>query len=138
MMCKKLLYCFLILCFCSCWLVACKGKQENVQSEKALDFQIVMLDKAPQEVLQMVEEKKKNPFSFTYKEEKSLYICVGYGKKPSGGYSITVEHLAESENAVYVKTSLIGPSKEDAKIKGTSYPCLVIQTQDIDKAVVFE
>lgn len=135
---KKMLFCCIMICLCSFLFLACQGKKANAQPQKDLDFQIVMMEQVPQEVTQMIEEKKQTPFSFTYKEEKSLYICVGYGEKNSGGYSITVEHLSEAENAVYVKTNLIGPNKEDFQIQGTSYPCLVIQTEDIDKAVVFE
>ena len=86
----------------------------------------------------MIEEKKRMPFRFTYEDDGMLYICIGYGEKPSGGYSITVDELMEAENAVYVNTSLIGPDNEDVKVKGTSYPNLIIRTKDIDKAVVFE
>lgn len=135
---KKELFCSIMLCFCSVFLFACKGEMTNEKSGRDLTFQIVTSEQIPTEMIQMIEEKKQTPFSFTYREDKSLYICVGYGEKNSGGYSITVEYLSEAENAVYVKTNLIGPTKEEAKIQGTSYPCLVIQTEDIDKTVVFE
>lgn len=133
---KKLILC--CICVCSFLLYACGLKGEKIAKIRDLNFQIVPLEQTPEELVQLVEEKKSNPFSFTYKDERKLYICVGYGKKNSGGYSITVENLFEADNAVYVDTNLIGPTKEDTKIQGTSYPCLVVQTEDVDKAVVFE
>ena len=133
---KRLFLC--CICICSFLLPACGKENTTIHQIKDLDFQIVMKEQAPEEVVQLIDEKKHNSFSFTYKEENKLYICVGYGKKNSGGYSITVESLFEADNAVYVDTNLIGPSKEDIEIGGNSYPCLVIQTEDIDKSVVFE
>lgn len=134
---RKIVFLFSI-CLWSFLLSACGEKRTEASRGKDLDFQIVMMEQAPKEVRQMIMEKKQQPFFFTYREEGQLYICVGYGEKSSGGYSITVEGLTEADNAVYVDTNLIGPGTEDTKIQGTSYPCLVIRTKDIDKAVVYD
>lgn len=121
-----------------CVAAGCMQKEGGVSKLRDLDFEILTQDQVGDELSQMIEEKKVLPFRFTYQEDGMLYICIGYGKKPSGGYSITVDELMEAENAIYVDTNLIGPDKEDSKIKGISYPHLVIRTQDLDKSVVFQ
>ena len=63
---------------------------------------------------------------------------MGYGKQPTGGYSISVTELYETENAVYVHTNLLGPSAEELKKESPSYPHIVIKMEKRDKAVVFE
>ena len=41
-------------------------------------------------------EKKEASFKMTYADSGYLYLCVGYGKQDSGGYSITVDDLYAS------------------------------------------
>ena len=38
---------------------------------------------------------------------------MGYGTQETGGYSIAVNALYETANAIYVDTNLIGPAPED-------------------------
>ena len=61
-----------------------------------------------------------------------------YGEQESGGYSITVEDLYLTENAVYVKTCLIGPGAEVPNDGVKSYPYIVIKTEYLDYSVVFD
>ena len=42
---------------------------------------------------EIVKEKRQNAFKLTYADAGYLYICTGYGKQDSGGYSITVDSL---------------------------------------------
>lgn len=73
-----------------------------------------------------------------------MYICVGYGKQETGGYSITVNDLYLTANAIYVDTNLIGPEPENRELyhaqetEGASYPYIVVKMQYLDKAVVFD
>ena len=85
-----------------------------------------------------MEEKRKGEFKLTYEEEGQLYLCIGYGEQKTSGYSIAVNELYLSENAIYFDTSLIGPSKEEQVAESVSYPCLVVRTEYVDKPVVFQ
>ena len=67
-----------------------------------------------------------------------LYLCVGYGKQDSGGYSITVDDLYASGEMIYLDTSLIGPKQAKELSKTPSYPYIVIKTPFEDKTVVFD
>lgn len=119
-------------------LSGCGKKQETVEKVRDLELTVVAEDMLPEELLKVVAEKKNLPFKFTFQDGGYLYICIGYGEQESGGYSITVEDLYLTENAVYVKTRLLGPAA-DVPIDGVkSYPYIVIKTEYLDYAVVFE
>ena len=102
-----------------------------------LDFTVLSEDVIPKELLDVIEERKEEPFELSFKDGKNLYLVVGYGKQETGGYSIVVEDLYLTEEAIYVSTGLLGP---DPGQKGTreSYPVIVIKTELLDKNILFE
>lgn len=116
------------------------GKQEQGPPEKIRDLELTVVaeEMLPAELLSVVTEKKTAPFKFTFQDGDYLYICIGYGEQESGGYSITVEDLYLTENAVYVKTCLIGPGAEVPNDGVKSYPYIVIKTEYLDYSVVFD
>ena len=70
-----------------------------------------------------------------------MYVCIGYGEQISGGYSIAVNALYLTDNAIYADTTLLGPDPADAaagKQKAPSFPYIVLKTEFVDKPVVFE
>ena len=73
-----------------------------------------------------------------------MYICVGYGKQETGGYSITINELYLTANAIYMDTNLIGPEPESRELyhaqekDGASYPYVVVKMEYLDKSVVFD
>jgi hypothetical protein len=115
---------------------------QMISSEKVklrdLDFTIQSEETMPKEVLQMVQEKKAEPFKFTFTDEENLYICIGYGQQERGGYSIAVDALYLTEDAIYVETTLLGPQDGEKSPKIASYPYIVIKTEALDQTVVCE
>ena len=118
-------------------LNSCKDKEEVVRV-KDLEFTVVPEHEIPEALLATINEKKVEPFklTFTTKGNEYLYIAVGYGAKNTGGYSISVDDLFLSTNAIYVDTSLIGPGK-DLVIQAITYPYIVLKLEYMDKSVVF-
>ena len=123
-----------ILLLCGC------GKNTSQAPEKIRDLELTVVseDKLPEELLEAVNEKKASPFKFTFQDGNYLYICIGYGEQESGGYSITVEDLYLTKNAVYVKTCLMGPGADVPNDGVKSYPYIVIKTEYLDYSVVFD
>ena len=117
------------------------GKQtDTLEKVKDLEFTVLAEDNIPEELKKIIDEKKIHPFKVTYRDNGFLYICVGYGEQVSGGYSITVNALYLTENAVYADTSLLGPDpaeKAAVKKNSPSYPYVVVKTEFVDKPVVF-
>ena len=123
---------------CMLLLAGCSVQTNEREKLKDLEYTIVEEGKAPEGLQTILEEKRKEPFKLTYEEEQNLYLCVGYGEQKTGGYSIAVNELYLSENAVYFDTSLIGPSREETVAEMPSFPCLVVKTEYVDKPVVFQ
>lgn len=120
-------------------LTGCGKKQpETPEKIRDLELTVVAEEKLPQELLAAITEKKAQPFKFTFQDGGYLYICIGYGEQESGGYSITVEDLYLTENAVYVKTCLIGPGADVPNDGVKTYPYIVIKTEYLDYSVVFD
>ena len=108
---------------------------------KDLEFTVLAEENIPEELRTVIEEKKSSAFKVTYQDNGFLYICVGYGQQVSGGYSITVNALYLTDNAIYADTTLLGPDPADPateKKKAPSCPYIVLKTEFIDKPVVFE
>jgi hypothetical protein len=119
-------------------LVGCKSENTEVKKLKDLEFTVVEDADLPGELKEIIDEKKEEPFRLTYANKDNLYIVVGYGKQNSGGYSIAVEELYLTDNAIYIDTNLIGPSKDENVSQGITYPYVVVKLEYMDERVVFE
>lgn len=127
----------LLLVGCIFLLAGCAMKSSEKIRLRDLDFTVLSEDVIPKELLDVIEERKEEPFELSFKDGKNLYLVVGYGKQETGGYSIVVEDLYLTEEAIYVSTGLLGPDPDQ---KGTreSYPVIVIKTELLDKTILFE
>ena len=119
-------------------LTGCAIEKTNRTKVRDLDYHVVTEEEIPEELKTQIEEKKAADFKMTYETPEHLYIVRGYGEQETGGYSIQVAELYLSSNAVFFKSTLIGPRKGENVAKSPSYPYIVIQTEKIDKNVVFE
>lgn len=134
---KRILSVFLICMMCMS-VYACGKKQDSMEKIKDLECTVIGEENIPEELLGMIEQKKTEAFKITFEDRGFLYICVGYGTQPTGGYSIAMNALYETANAIYVDTNLIGPAPEEKSKPVESYPYIVIKTEFIDKPVVFD
>ena len=119
-------------------LSACGGETEKEENRNNLEFTLVSEDRLPDELKEILDQKKESAFKLTYADEGYLYICVGYGKQESGGYSVTVNELYETDNAIYVNTNLLGPKAGSSPGTSPSYPYIVLKIEFRDKTVVFD
>ncbi|ABX44160.1 protease complex subunit PrcB family protein [Lachnoclostridium phytofermentans] len=127
--------CLLVL---SALLISCKKTNGTPEKERDLEFTVVENADLPDKLLKCIEDKKANPFKLTYENEDYLYIVQGYGAQKSGGYSISVDELYLAGNWIYVKTSLIGPGKNEPVTQNITYPYVVIKTEFMDNEVCFQ
>ena len=121
-------------------LTGCKEEKDPTEKIKDLEFTVTAEENIPEALLAAINEKKETGFKVTYQDAGFLYICVGYGQQVTGGYSIAINALYETENAVYFDTTLLGPEpgQNTDKRNSPSYPYAVVKTEFIDKPVVFE
>ena len=121
-------------------LAGCGKKKDPMEKIKDLEFTVLAEENIPEELKAVIEEKKNLPFKVTYQDNGFMYICVGYGEQVSGGYSIAVNALYLTENAIYADTTLLGPDPADVaagKKNAPSTPYIVLKMEFVDKPVVF-
>lgn len=111
---------------------------EDEKKVRDLDFTVVGETDVPEELQKIIGEKRNQPFKLTYSDGQNLYIVVGYGPQKTGGYSIQVEELYLTENAIVLDTELIGPAKGESVAQETSYPVIIIRTELSEKPVIFD
>ena len=107
------------------FLSGCNVKKEDGEKVRDLEFTVLA-------------EKRTQPFKMTFTDEQNLYIAVGYGPQQTGGYSIQVEELYLTDNAIVLDTELMGPGKEEAVAPETSYPTIIIRTELLENPVIFK
>ena len=122
----------------SCLLAGCSMQSTERIKLRDLEFTVQSEDTIPAEVKQLIEERKAEEFKFTFSDEENLYICIGYGRQESGGYSIAVDALYLAEDAIYVETTLLGPASSKESTGGESYPYIVLKTEALEQTVVCE
>ena len=127
-----------LICLLCLVVYACGKKQDLLEKIRDLEYTVIVEDNIPQELLAKIEERKVDAFKLTFEDQGFLYICVGYGTQQTGGYSIAVNDLYETANAVYIDTNLIGPSPEEKSKPVESYPYVVVTLEFLEKPVVFE
>lgn len=119
-------------------LCGCSVDKQDKEKIKDLEYTVVENEDVPDELMKIIDEKKSEVFKITFKDNDYLYIVAGYGRQPTGGYSIAVEELYLTKNAVYIDTTLIGPSKEDEVSQVITTPYIVVKTEYLDHSVVFK
>ena len=130
--------CGLFMALCICFICGCNVKVIPKEEEKKeLPFVILSEEVIPEEVKQLIQEKKEEEMKLTYVDENYRYIIVGYGQQKTGGYSICIDDLYMTENAVFLDTTLLGPKKRELKEESPSYPVIVLQVEEMVLPVVF-
>lgn len=132
---KKLL-CFLMVAVVL--LSGCATKRLDTKNETPLEFTVVDREQIPEELLAIIGERKAAEFSMTYSLDGYLYIAVGYGTRDTGGYSISVDKLCETDTSIVIDTTLIGPKSGEPVNKMATYPFVVVKLEFRDKNVIFE
>ena len=123
----------LVMCLSGCALFG--GERMKLRD---LEFTVLSEEMVPAELAKILEEKRKEPFQMTYTDMENLYLCVGYGAQPSGGFSIAVEELYLTDATVVVKTLLLGPDLSEKQRQIQTYPYIVIKTEALEEPVIFE
>ena len=119
-------------------LTACSVEKDDLKKVRDLEFTVVGETDLPEELKQVIGEKKTAPFKMTYTDDQNLYIAVGYGEQENGGYSISVRELYLTENAIVADTELLGPESAEQTGAEKSYPYIVVKTEYLEEPVIFQ
>ena len=116
----------------------CSVKKTDTDGRTDMDFTVVAKEDIPKELLTVIEEKKNEEFTMSYGDGEFLYIVEGYGKMPTGGYSIRVDEMYETTDEIVIHTMLMGPKAGEAVNKMETYPYIAVKIEYTDKNIVFE
>lgn len=120
------------------FLAGCKRDTLDEKRLRDIEYTVTSEDRLPEELKALIDEKKQQPFKMTYQDGDYLYICQGYGSQPTGGYSIQVDEVYQTSNAIYFSATLIGPSASEQTMEKETMPYIVVKTEYQDMTVVFE
>lgn len=130
---------FGILCLGVLCLAGCTEKLRQ-EKERELSYEVIEEADIPEEMQEQIQERKKQAFLFTYADKNTkkqiLYIARGYGEQETDGYEIQVDELYESENAIVIKTTLLGPEPGEEIEETAACPYIVVQTEYSGKYVM--
>lgn len=128
----------ILACLTGFLLAGCGSDDETREKIQDLEYTVAGEHEIPQELRDLILEKKQEPFKLTYADGQDLYIVVGAGPQKCGGYSMIVEELYLTENSIVCDTELLGPEDKEAAAGGTCYPVLIVKTGYYEKPVVFQ
>ncbi|MBT9778176.1 protease complex subunit PrcB family protein [Clostridium sp. MCC353] len=120
------------------FLGGCSASKDDGGKVRDLEFTVMSETEIPEELQKIITEKMAQSFKLTYSDDQNLYIVVGYGQQPTGGYSIAVKELYLTDNSIVIDTELTGPGKGENTGNEPSYPYIVVKTEFLENPVIFQ
>ncbi len=119
-------------------LMGCEFEETNVEKIKDLDYTVCDEGKLPDELMNRINEKKKEPFKLTYRTKDYLYIVVGYGAQDRTDLSVVMKELYLTENAIFVDTELSAADALTLADNLVTYPWIAVKCELYDVQVNFK
>ncbi len=119
----------------------CSFRVFREQEGRDLDFTVTARSELPEEVEAVLDEQLGTSFQTACQYGDSLYLICGYPPQAAGGYSIRVNKLTATEDAIYFQAELVGAeasATEETTEEGQSAPWIVVKTEYLDLPVIFE
>ncbi|WP_343210733.1 protease complex subunit PrcB family protein [Anaerolentibacter hominis] len=136
---KRILIVLLLAASFSVFLGGCSLTKDKAEKKgDPIPFTVVEDAKLPDELKELIEGKKAEPFEMTYNSDNYLYIVVGFGKKDTGGYSITVDNVYLDGEEIHIETSLLGPEDGSMAEGGETFPFVTVKMEYRENMVVFD
>lgn len=112
-------------------------EEASEKKVKNLDYTICDESKLPDALVDLIMEKRKEPFKLTYRTKDYLYIVAGYGAQDRTDLGVTMTDLYLTENAIVVETDLVSKKSEVLGDSKVSYPWIAIKCELYNCQVVF-
>lgn len=119
-------------------LVGCRVEEMDEKKVKDLDYTICDESKLPDALVELIQEKRKEPFKLTYRTRDYLYIVVGYGAQDRTDLNVTMKELYLTQNAIFVDTDLVSVDNTTLGNNLVSYPWIAVKCELYDLQVIFK
>jgi hypothetical protein len=81
-------------------------------------------------------EKNKSTFGlYSVTDGQVRYLMVAAGEQPSAGYSVTIDSIRETQNALYVQARLNSPEPGEPVAQVITYPYQIVKLTNTTKPV---
>lgn len=128
----------MVMAFLLSMLSACKVEETEDKKLKDLDYTVCDESKLPDALMQLIHDRKKEPFKLTYRTKDYLYIVVGYGAQDRADLGISLQELYLTENAIFVKTKLNALEDKTLEDDKLTYPWIAVKCELYDVQVIFK
>ncbi len=118
-------------------LTGCKLEETKEKKVKDLDYTVCDESKLPKELVELIHEKKKEPFKLTYRTKDYLYIVVGYGAQDRTDLNVVMTELYLTENAIFVDTDMTSVDSTTLEDNMVTYPWIAVKCELYDVQVNF-
>lgn len=114
------------------------------EGKKTLDFTVCDSTRIPDELQEIIDEKKEKEFKISYINNAYMFIAIGYGQQGKTDYKITVEDLYLADDGIHIKTMLYSDSAtgtdadKTQETGNTLTPYIVIKCEKYDVPVIFD
>lgn len=136
---------FMLLFFSLVEISGCNFEEKNgdtVKDKTAVDYAVCFEGQLPDELSDIIEERKEKPFKLSYRNNEYLYIAVGYGAHEANNFCVGVKDLFKSSKGIFIGTEIFTDKiiPEEITNKGTfsRYPYVVIRCKEKDLTVFFD
>lgn len=119
-------------------LTSCKIEESNDKKIKDLDYTICDESKLPDALVDLINERKQEPFKLTYRTKDYLYIVVGYGAQDRTDLSVVMSELYLTENSIFVNTDMTSIEDTTLEDNKVTYPWLAVKCEHYDLPVIFK
>ena len=119
-------------------LGACSITEMSDKKVSDIGYTVIGEEDLPETLAKAIDEKKAEPFKLSYVDNNDLYLVVGYGSQPTGGYSIVVDELYTTESTLVFGTTLKGPGDATSISDAETYPYITVKTEYIDCEIIFK
>lgn len=118
-------------------LMGCRIEETNEEKIKDLDYTICDESKLPDALVDLIQEKRKEPFKLTYRTRDYLYIVVGYGAQDRTDLNVLLTELYLTQNAIFVDTELVAVDDTTLEDNMVSYPWIAVKCELYDVQIIF-
>lgn len=119
-------------------LFGCERNGAEEKKIRDISYEVVAEQDIKEAMKVLIEERKALPFRMTFRDGDDFYVGIGYGEKETGGYSVSVDAVYQTNLGIRVETSITGPEKSSHEKQIPSYPYIVIRMENQKDTVIFD
>ncbi len=116
----------------------CGKTKEPSGKQQDLECSVLEEDEIPQPLMEVIEENKAKEMKLSYEKDGMLYIARGFGEQKTGGYSIRMKYCYLAEDGIHIQFELLGPPAGETLAEETSWPYIVVKTENAGQNIIFE